>query len=57
MAWTPTPADQLPPPDMLLALFDPAPGEPDEGYITPADMKALTQAVCSAIYWLENPTP
>jgi hypothetical protein len=47
MPFVPTPPDQLPDPDALKAMLDPEAGEGAEGYITPADLKDIVQALAS----------
>jgi hypothetical protein len=47
MAWTPTPPDDIPPPEVILGHMQPADTDPPTGYITPSDMESVIQALLS----------
>jgi hypothetical protein len=47
MPFVPTPPGQLPDPDTIKTWLDPESGEGAEGYITPADLKDVVQALAS----------
>jgi hypothetical protein len=51
MPWTPTPEDQIPPNDALLAHLTPEGADPTSGYITAADLASLFQGVMSNVYY------
>jgi len=56
MAWTPTPEDQIPANDDLLANLAPEAGEGSSGYISASDLEEIVQGLMSQIYWAPGGT-
>lgn len=52
-SWTPTPPDQLPSPDQVLARLAPASGESGTAFITASDLQFGWQAFLSSDHWAE----
>ena len=53
MTWTPLPEDQIPDEEAILAQFAPEAGDPEEGFITAADMTEAVNAILSRLHYLE----
>jgi hypothetical protein len=57
MTFVPTPPEEMPTPDAILARLDPAPGEGPTGYIKPDDLRFAWQAFLSALVALGEHVP
>lgn len=54
MSWTPVPEGDVPGPDATLANLTKQTGDPEVGYISPADVSAAIDALLNRLYYLEQ---